>query len=113
MTSFNEGRPVHGRKGCRSAPHMRIAGLQRTRERPAQMNERGRGPSVDAVPACRANRSADGEVRMLPQLVVARQVADQRVVPGLQVQRERLCLARLEIADLTDVAGLVGLGALE
>src|SRR4051812_14321433 len=58
-------------------------------------------------------RSLHDEVGVLAGLVVARQVADEGVVAGLEVQPQALRRARLDLADLADVAGLVGLGALE
>src|SRR6478752_10546117 len=52
-------------------------------------------------------RSADGEVGVLAGEVVAGEVADERVVAGRELEGHRFCVARLEVAGLADVAGLV------
>src|SRR3954469_18237287 len=61
----------------------------------------------------RSTSLLDREVGVLAGAVVAGEVADQCVVAGLQLQRERLVRARLDVADLADVPGLVGLRALQ
>src|SRR6187401_485673 len=57
--------------------------------------------------------SSHVKVGELAGLVVAWQVADERVVPPTEPEVERPCLTRRHTADLTYGAGLVGLVSLE
>src|SRR4051812_69412 len=66
-------------------------------------------PRVRGEPA----PSPDVEVDVLAGAVVAGKVADKRVVPWLEVERDGFPLAGGEVARLSDVAGLVRAGALE